>query len=166
MRSFLATFFKDLLVLWRDRAGLAVLFLMPLALVIVVSLVQNNIMQLTGDSATRMILVDQDKGFVGQGLIRYLSERDEINLEIGTDAEAARSAVAAGDYQCGLIIPSRTSEQLVIRLQQQTEAEWSDSPKVSDGNTDLPVEIVFDGTIQGLLRFRHDDNNPLCAVRS
>ncbi len=153
MRSFLATFCKDLLVLWRDRAGLTVLFLMPLALVIVVSLVQNNIMQLTGDSATRMILVDQDKGFVGQGLIRYLSERDEINLEIGTDAEAARSAVAAGDYQCGLIIPSRTSEQLVIRLQQQTEAEWSDSPKVSDGNTDLPVEIVFDGTIQGLLRF-------------
>ncbi len=153
MRGLLATFCKDLLVLWRDRAGLAVLFLMPLALVIVVSLVQNNIMQLTGDSATKMVLVDQDGGFVGQGLTRFLGEQPEVSLEISNDAEGARKAVAAGDYQCGLIIPPGTSEELVARLQKLTAEEWSDNASAAVEDADLPIEIVFDGTIQGLLRF-------------
>ncbi len=153
MRGLLATFCKDLLVLWRDRAGLAVLFLMPLALVIVVSLVQNNIMQLTGDSATKLVLVDQDGGFVGQGLSRFLAEQPEVSLEIGNDAEDARKAVAAGDYQCGLIIPPGTSEELAQRLQKQTAEEWSDDASAAVEVAELPIEIVFDGTIQGLLRF-------------
>ena len=48
MKQFWATFCKDLLVLSRDRAGLLVLFFMPAVLVLVVSLVQNNILETTG----------------------------------------------------------------------------------------------------------------------
>ena len=41
MQPLLATLFKELRLLYRDRAGLLVLFLMPAVLVLVVSLVQE-----------------------------------------------------------------------------------------------------------------------------
>ena len=56
-----ATIFKELLLLSRDRAGLLVLFLMPAVLVIVVSLVQENILKVTGETTIRVLFVDQDR---------------------------------------------------------------------------------------------------------
>ena len=43
MRAFAATIRKELLELRRDRAGVMVLLVMPMALVLIVSLVQDNI---------------------------------------------------------------------------------------------------------------------------
>jgi ABC-2 type transport system permease protein len=44
MGAFFATLHKELLLLSRDRGGLALLFLMPMVLVLVVSLVQDNVL--------------------------------------------------------------------------------------------------------------------------
>ena len=66
MHQFLATYFKDLLILWRDRAGMLVLFAMPMALVLVVSLVQNNVLEATGQAAFKVLPCGTHQGFVGQ----------------------------------------------------------------------------------------------------
>lgn len=68
MKQLWATFCKDLLVLGRDRAGLLVLFLMPAVLVLVVSLVQNNILKTTGVSGLQVLYVDGDGGDLGRGV--------------------------------------------------------------------------------------------------
>ncbi len=109
MRQFFATFLKDLLILWRDRAGMLVLFVMPMALVLVVSMVQNNVLEATGQAAVKVLLVDMDQGRVGEQI------RDRLPLSSGLklietldgnllDEEKARALVAAGDYQFGLLI--------------------------------------------------------------
>ena len=51
-----ATIEKELLILWRDRAGMLVLFIMPAVLVVVMSLVQENILKIMGETGTQMLI--------------------------------------------------------------------------------------------------------------
>ncbi len=53
MSKILTAAAKELLLLRRDRAGLLVLFIMPALLVIVITLVQENVMELTGQKKTQ-----------------------------------------------------------------------------------------------------------------
>ena len=55
MRTVVATLVKELLLLRRDKAGLAVLFLMPAVLVTVISLVQDNILNNTGTKDVKVV---------------------------------------------------------------------------------------------------------------
>ena len=59
---------KNLLLLWRDRAGLLILFLMPALLVVIITLVQNNVYKLMGESAARVLLIDEDGGELGRAV--------------------------------------------------------------------------------------------------
>ena len=74
MGAFFATLHKELLLLSRDRAGLALLFLMPMVLVLVVSLVQDNVLKLTGEGSIRVLLVDRDGGELARRLVDGLKE--------------------------------------------------------------------------------------------
>jgi ABC-2 type transport system permease protein len=75
-----ATIFKGLLFLSRDRAGLLVLFLMLAVLVIVVSLVQEHILKVTGETAIRVLLVDQDRQLLGQMIENQLQQSGTIEI--------------------------------------------------------------------------------------
>jgi len=58
MRTLWATVLKELLELRRDRAGLAIILAMPDGLVLIVSLVQDSVMQATGESPIRVLFVE------------------------------------------------------------------------------------------------------------
>ena len=52
--------YKELLLLFRDYAGLLVIFLMPVVLVIVVTLVQQNVLKSIGETKIKAIFLDRD----------------------------------------------------------------------------------------------------------
>ena len=101
MLKILAATIKELTLLKRDRTGLLILFIMPALLVIVITLVQENVMELTGQKKTQVLFLDLDEGMLGSSLRHQLSEG---NIEIidwkSTEKESAalQIAVAAGDY--------------------------------------------------------------------
>ena len=64
----LANIKKELLLLSRDRAGLLVLFVMPMLLVLVLSLVQDDLFRASGQAATRAVFVNLDQGSAGLDL--------------------------------------------------------------------------------------------------
>lgn len=157
MKQFMATFFKDLLILWRDRAGMLVLFVMPMALVLVVSLVQNNVLEATGQAAVKVLLVDVDKGYVGQQVRQKLAVSGGLKLietveDIPLDEVTSRQLVAAGDYQFGLLIPAGISDGLQTEVKQQAEQLFRSYPEEQDEAIELKVEIFFDPTVQGVFR--------------
>lgn len=143
---------KELILLKRDRAGLVVLFLMPALLVIVITLVQENVMELTGQKNTQLLLLDQDEGTLGHSLSqRLITEHIEIvawdkQLKKSADVQAA---VAGGKYQVGLIIPAgssahmrETTEQLFQKSGQQEKAQLT---------ARLSMDVFFDpGIMPGL----------------
>ena len=117
MRILLATLWKELLLLGRDRVGLLVLFVMPTVLVIIVSLVQNGILEATGEGGLKVLYLDRDGGELGRRLGEKLSAAGLtlIRPGEGMDDAAARRAVAAGDFPYGIIVPPGASAALCRR---------------------------------------------------
>lgn len=158
MNPFLATFFKDLLILWRDRAGMLVLFLMPMVLVLVVSLVQNNILAVTGQAGLRVLFIDQDQGFVAKAIRQRLQASGELELISELEgkpltAERARKEVAAGHFQFALLLPAKTS----VRLREKSSLLAQDISRTSgeSKSNDIdhePVQVFFDPGVQGVFR--------------
>jgi len=160
MKQFWATFCKDLLVLSRDRAGLLVLFFMPAVLVLVVSLVQNNILETTGASGLRVLFVDHDGGPLAGKVRERLGAVEALKLvesvETGPLNEAtARRLVAEGDYQFGIVIPAGAGRIFREQAREQVRDAFrkkrqGDSPTATKA---MPqVMVFFDPTVQGIFR--------------
>jgi ABC-2 type transport system permease protein len=148
MVKLFAAVIKELLLLKRDRAGLAVLFLMPVILVVAITLVQKNVMELTGQSKTRLLMADLDGGTLGRALSASLKEG---HVEIirrndkKTGLEDIRAAVLDGDFQVGIVIPAGSSK----RLHEEAVAIFTESgqevPK--DKPAQIPIFLFFDPAV-------------------
>lgn len=110
MRRLLATAEKEARILGRDRAGLAVLFLMPAVLVTVVAVVQEAALRLMATPTLQIVLIDQDDGGeIGPSLKRGLADAgvfdvlDRIDGQV-PDIETVRPRVAKGRYQGALVL--------------------------------------------------------------
>ncbi|MFA6498185.1 MAG: ABC transporter permease [Desulfurivibrionaceae bacterium] len=125
MMKIFATTAKELLLLLRDRTGLLVLFLMPAILVVVITLVQENVMELTGQKKTQVLLLDLDQGELGE-LLRKQLEKGNLEFVVWDekrhDVADIQAAVADGGYQVGIVIPRDASSRFkkeTARLFQQ-----------------------------------------------
>jgi len=151
----LALIGKELLLLRRDRGGLLVLFVMPVLLVLVLSLLQDNLFRATGETASRALLVNRDRGDQGAELARLLAATGTLDLveELGgkpLTTEKARRRVHAGDYQFALVIPADFSEGLQQRAVAAVRKSWNDG-KGAPGEP-LKLQLLFDPTVRGVYR--------------
>ena len=123
MLKLYATILKELLLLRRDRAGLLVLFVMPAVLVLVVSLVQENVLKTIGGTNTRILFVDKDQNSLGQTIEDQLRESGSLEIikELDgqrIDEKSAREAIINGDFQFCVIIPEGITEAVRERARQ------------------------------------------------
>ena len=154
--------YKELLLLFRDYTGLLVIFLMPIVLVIVVTLVQQNILQSIGGTKIKAIFLDRDGQTVGPKLEEILKKADALELvkELkGTaiDTETAKSAVAKGDYQLAIIIPEGTTKAFIQNAKQAARNSISSggTKKTSPEKETITVPdliVYFDPTVTESVR--------------
>ncbi|MCA1797175.1 MAG: hypothetical protein LC645_06490, partial [Geobacteraceae bacterium] len=159
MWKLLASCKKDLLLLWRDRAGLLVLFLMPLVLVIVVALVQNNVLQATGENQVTVLFVDEDQGNIGLQLQQTLEQNPGIALQAAHAGEPltrtrAQHLINAGTYQFGIVLPSGLSTAFERDMRRQVGALLGfGSGDVQVSETRIPqIQLLFDPAVQSVFR--------------
>lgn len=151
MLKICAATIKELLLLLRDRTGLLVLFLMPGILVVVITLVQENVMELTGQKETRVLFLDLDQGDLGRSLREKMAAGNLRLVEWDgeeKDGQDVEAAVAAGSYQLGIVIPPDASARFAreaARLFQQGMAR--ENPE-DTGATSLQL-FVDPGTMAG-----------------
>ncbi|MFA6284336.1 MAG: ABC transporter permease, partial [Desulfurivibrionaceae bacterium] len=142
---------KELLLLLRDRTGLLVLFLMPAILVVVITLVQENVMELTGQKKTQVLFLDLDQGELGRSLRKQL---EAGNLEFVVwnekqhDLADIQAAVADGDYQVGLVIPREAS----ARFKEETARLFQKGAGKGKAITATPLHLFVDPGILASLR--------------
>jgi ABC-2 type transport system permease protein len=149
-RHIMASTWKETLLLRRDKAGLLVLFFMPAALVVIITLVQENIMELSGEKKCAVLYLDQDHGLIATRLRQSLSDSKRVTLvelDSGkTSRDAAIARVRRGDYQVGVIISEGTSKRLEARINSLFKAD-APSEQASDGDFIL---VYFDpGVLPG-----------------
>ena len=160
MTTLLATIRKELLELRRDRAGILVLLVMPMALVLIVSLVQDSVMQATGETPIRVLLVDFDNGFLGRAVEKNL--RLDKGLELvrkqggrEISEEAARKAVVDGDFRFCVLIAPGTGDALREQVRRRAEESFvrtSKPAKPADTATVPGLVLHFDPAVQGTFR--------------
>jgi len=150
----LANIKKELLLLSRDRAGLLVLFVMPMLLVLVLSLIQDNLFRATGETATRAIYLNLDQGALGGKLGALLESTGSLDLITDfagekRDISSARQKVFSGDYQFAVVVPPEFSAEITSAA--ETAVQSAFSQKTTDLTTGQ-LMIFFDPTVRGVYR--------------
>jgi len=154
-----ATIYKELLLLIRDKSGLLVLFLMPAFLVIIISLVQENVLKATGETDIKMLFIDKEHKELGKIIEKQMSILNSIEIVKTIDGkepdeQTARDFLAKGDFQFCVIIPDGMTKGINKRMEYQISGIFEKNDKPLE-HKDIPVpEIIvyFDPVVQGSFR--------------
>jgi ABC-2 type transport system permease protein len=133
-----------------------VLFFMPAALVIIITLVQENVMELSGEKKSEILFLDQDHGRIATRLRQSLQDSKRITLieldSAKTSRDDAVARVRKGDHQVCVVIPEGTTKRLETTVRILFAADSPDT-KPAVGNL-LPVYFdpsVLPGFRSGIL---------------
>ncbi|HLC83487.1 MAG TPA: ABC transporter permease, partial [Bacteroidia bacterium] len=137
---------KEALILLRDRVGLAVLFLMPMVLIFVMTLIQDSAFKSLNERGIPIIFVDNDKDSLGVSIEQGLRNSGMCTFNNTIDgktatAEMIEKAVSDGKFLVGIVVPKGATEAIrnnVQLLVQQTLGESDSLQKQADS-----VEIVI-----------------------
>ena len=147
---------KELLLLSRDRAGLLILFVMPMLLVLVLSLVQDDLFRASGDAETEAVFVNSDEGDLGAELAATLEGNGSLALVEYIDgnqvtADHARQLVLDGDYQFAVIIPEDFSTTFRAAVTATIQAALDETEAETQQHISEPL-VYFDPTVRGVYR--------------
>jgi ABC-2 type transport system permease protein len=138
MRILFRLAYKDYLVIVRDKGGLAMLFLMPLALVLIMTSLQDTTFRAINESGIKMVILNGDHDSLGTAIEQEIERsnffdiRHEIDHKAPTE-QSIRDAVAAGRFQIGMIIPPGATQHI------RDEVKTGVSGLFSGDSTELPA---------------------------
>ncbi len=161
MRKYFAVCRKELLLLIRDKAGLAMLFIMPVFLIVISSLMQGSAWgSLSKDPTVQVLFVDNDQDTLGMKIRNGFNSSvsfvviDSLNYKPVTDS-IARDAVKTGDYLIAIVVPKGATSTMRanVRLSVATTLAGFGigNPMLVNGTTfrdSVTVTIYFDPTVK------------------
>ncbi|HQR00536.1 MAG TPA: ABC transporter permease [Ferruginibacter sp.] len=150
LHKLLATVKKEVLLLLRDKVGLSILFIMPMVLIFVMTLVQDSAFKTMNEKGIPVVFIDNDKDSLGIQIERGLKANDLCYLSDSIDGkpanvETAQKAVQEGKFLVGIVIPKGATEAIrknVTELVNQT-LNGEDSAKHKSAGTTDSVEITI-----------------------
>jgi ABC-2 type transport system permease protein len=111
MRKLGTSIIKEILILIRDKAGLAIIFIMPMILIFVMALIQDSTFRKMDETSLSVLFIDEDCDSVGFAIAQGLNKSEMIILEKTykgkiLDRETLIRLVTEGKFQIGIIIPA------------------------------------------------------------
>lgn len=149
----LATIYKEFLLLVRDPGGLALIFIMPLALVIVMALVQDAPFRDYQEIKLDVLFVDQDGDSLSAKVKQAFDASPNVNLVVKTDTAEAKQLVRSGAFKAAIVIPAHSSETLREKTKQLIVKVFSnfgltEAPKDSVDLAAIGIKVLFDPAIK------------------
>ena len=162
MKTLWAIIKKEMLLLSRDMTGIALLFIMPVAMVFIMTMLQDSTLKALKSEKLDVIILDMDSSVVGKAIFAALDSAPVFNIHNkyshkDLNKEIVTDLVKKGNIKVGLVIPENTT--LKIRRVITTEIK-KQMPK----NTLIPgisskalmkpieVEIYFDPVMKASLK--------------
>ncbi|HEA19580.1 hypothetical protein LCGC14_1263800 [marine sediment metagenome] len=159
MHKLWASTYKEFLLLIRDIGGLAILFLMPLFLVITITLVQNDTFKTLKETKITILLVDNDQGDVSKNIQENLRNSPLFEVQLQSTEAAAKALIQKGDYQLGIVIPENLSKDLNSKVAENVEGilekfgdEEDSLPLVKSKLKPKEIKLYFDPATQFAFR--------------
>ncbi|MEJ1240389.1 ABC transporter permease [Chryseolinea sp. T2] len=153
----LSTIYKEFLLLIRDPGGMALIFIMPLALVIVMALVQDAPFRDYQELKLDVLLVDMDADSLGNKIRKSFQATGQVNLVEERDSLIARQKVHDGEYKAAIILEPQVSATLRRKTRQliaRVFANFGMDADTSD-NADVPtirLKVLVDPAIKANYR--------------
>ena len=107
-----ATIRKDVRVLLRDKVGIALMFVMPIILVVVVTSIQNSTFQLVNKNRLPILIANQDTGQSSKQLLTAIGKIGMFKvteLPKNSSPKAIADAMHEYDAMLGITIPANFS---------------------------------------------------------
>ena len=151
MKKFLTLLYKDYLLLIRDVAGLCLMFLMPVALVFLMTFLQNDIIGKINETAISVIMLNMDNDTLGNSIERQIADSESFTLtKTENNENELRLAVARGDYMIGIVVPPNASDSI---RQNARRAVAKGFKGESNENVDsITIRIYLDPTLKTSFR--------------
>lgn len=117
INRYLASVRKERLLLQRDKAGLAMLFLMPAALVLIMTLLQDSTFRVLEEKKIPVLVVNYDQDTFGLNIVeglkhsRFFEIIDSLNGVVLNEL-VLRGEVAAGNFQIGIVVREGASNSI------------------------------------------------------
>jgi len=111
MKTFLSLLYKDFLLLLRDKAGLFLLFVMPLSLVLIMTSMQDGMMKSVINTNVSLLLLNNDKDSLGNAIEKELQKSDIFQMQSAKELDSCMTEedlinlIAKGEYLIGIYIP-------------------------------------------------------------
>jgi ABC-2 type transport system permease protein len=116
--KFISSVKKESRLLLRDKGGLAILFVMPVFLIIIMSMLQEaGFKTIRGESKIKVLFLDMDQDSLGAKVRAGLEQSGIFDLvdSIGdkpVTAGSIRYGVQSGDFPIGVVIPSGLTKKI------------------------------------------------------
>ncbi|KAA0988961.1 ABC transporter permease [Dyadobacter aurulentus] len=105
---------KEFLLLINDKTGLALMFLMPLLLVFIITIIQDSAYKMVNENQIPLLVVNHDQGREGAKLVKALTESGLFKID-GQDQipqQSLRSELLSRGKMIALFIPATFSAGL------------------------------------------------------
>jgi len=151
-----ATIIKDIRILTRDKVGLAVMFGMPILLVLIVTSIQNNTFQLINKYKIPLLICSRDTGKISVEFIQAVDKLDMFKLiQISKDQSDKQIAdrMHSGNELLAMIIPPDFSEKIDAKAKTVAGKALNafgvggDTIKANAANTS-PVTLYYQPVLQ------------------
>lgn len=112
------TIIKDFRILFRDKIGLAIMFLMPVVLAIIIASVQNSTFELVNENRIPVLLLNKDTGSIAGELEQALEQSGMFHVRkapISTEPEALKEMVNTKDALVAIVIPDSYSREVMVK---------------------------------------------------
>ena len=155
-----ATIIKDVRVMLRDKVGILLMFIMPIALVIVVTSIQNSTFQLMNKNKLVLLMVNQDTGKLSPQLIQAIDNIGMFRvsqLPKSNNLAVINSKLHAKEAELAIFIPADFSVKVAERAQVSANKALksfgldSVSAKPNSGSTN-PINMYYNPVLQEQLR--------------
>ncbi len=157
----LATIYKEYLTLLRDPGGMALIFLMPVVLVTVMSMVQDAPFRDYTQMRFDILSVNDDRDSLGIWIEHSLEASGSFHLIKGTDGktmskQTADSLVNSGAFKAAIYIPMQSTRRISRKTRVIVQTLMSgfgltDKPQKATDST-VNIQLTFDPVIQSNMR--------------
>lgn len=155
-----ATIVKDVRVLLRDKVGILLMFIMPVALVIVVTSIQNSTFELMNKNKLVLLVSNQDTGKLSPQLIQSINNIGMFRVQElpkGSDSAAVNAKLHDKVAELAIIIPPDFSAKVGARAKASANKALKsfglegDSVKTNISASD-PINMYYNPVLQEQLR--------------
>ncbi len=147
-----ALLYKDFLLVLKDKAGLGYLFIMPVFLVFIMTLLQKNSYNSLHNSNIPVVVLNNDPQSLGDSIVWHLAHSGIFRVHEIRDDHATSSSVkemvVEGKYKIGIIIPDSLTCQIRHIADQKVQMFFGESENSALGDTLKEIRIYLDPVIQ------------------